>query len=166
MKQSSVIKSISNFKPPIRPLTDKWVADFSRKNKLDSSSLNTLNQLRKCIARDHFKLQLWKILMDNYVGLVSVKYAKDRIQCEYENDSIVWKCFYGKKVSDIDAAKEYKKYLDDVANLNKKVEVQDAAKKGNKTEELKEIARIIHFQVRICASARILILDNNNNPDF
>ena len=166
MKQTGEMRQIYEMKPPMRPLTDNWTRDFMNKNNLDRDDQYRLTELRKEIVRDHFRLQLWQNLIRNHSTMTSEFYTKKRVQMEYENDSVVWKCFYGKDKSDINIEEAKELYLFDVGKKTKEPEETDPAKKSNKLADLKQVARVVHFQMRLYTSARLLVLDEKNNPDL
>lgn len=120
-----------------------------------------LKELRKDIARDHFKLQLYYILYTSCSELTTDEYAQKRLQYEFERESNAWKCYYGKNKSDVDLQLEQQNALDELKKkaeedrLKKLIEEESKNNNPEKMKDLQDIATIIHFQMRVNVSMRL-----------
>lgn len=162
-------------------ITNKYLAGDSNKTQI-------LNRIRLHISKEHWKMVLWLEIFENYKGLAGDDYTLKKVQYEYEQDSLIWKSFYGKEKSDIDLDQAFKDWmaqnkitqvmLDQTENPSSKTDIADTPMKESETtitpgktaEEkiamLKKIATVVHFQVRLVLNARVLIVDRERYPDF
>ena len=83
-----------NFRPPLLPITEEFALEFMKEKNLSNQDKQILKEIRKMIAKDHFRFFMWADLLEKYGGLESID-TKRRIEYAYKLNSIVYQSFYG-----------------------------------------------------------------------
>jgi hypothetical protein len=105
-------KIINKVKCPMQPIPAQYANHIINKYLAgDSNKKQTLNRIRVNIRKEHVKMVLWLEIYENYKGLAGNDYTLKKIQYEYEQDSLIWKVFYGKDKSDVDMDQAFKEWM-------------------------------------------------------
>lgn len=88
------LKNLENIRPMFRPLTKKFVTNFSQKHNLNQENFTHLKRLRRMIAKEYFRLYYWKQLHDKYSGLETINMIRF-LEFEYKCSSTIYQLYFG-----------------------------------------------------------------------
>jgi hypothetical protein len=88
------LKKLENIRPMFRPLTKKFVTQFSQRHNLNQENYNNLKRLRRLIVKEYFRLYYWKMMTDKYESFESVNVLRF-VEFEYKSSSLIYQLYYG-----------------------------------------------------------------------
>lgn len=157
------IKIIQNLKPPLRPQPRAYRNQIANKLGLSHVAREELDKLAYMIVMEHFKLQLWLQLYENYKHLAGNEDTKIRIEDEYWKESVITQCFYGKNYFEENRPK--KKEVKEEPKKEGSPPTTEAEKGPVKPKDIistiQNLVGKVHFQVRATISATIDIFKDD-----
>lgn len=99
------LASISNMRPPIKPMSRNFVREFSNTERFSEEQAKLLRQINKELIREYFAIVMWRDFLTKYSAIDKLDPAV-RMIYKYRSNSLIYQLIHGQTPEAIEKDKQ------------------------------------------------------------